>query len=519
MAHAATDPDPQLVTTDRAERAVRARTLLGQAALLGVLADATVRSGPTGLGWTTLIAGLVTTILFLAVSFGERITRERVAWLAVALLAAAMAAWRDAEELRLLNFAATLSALGFAAMSFSGQPSPSLIGARVRDIIRAALNTALDFAGGTIALFRQADAGTVVGARSRAALPALRAAVLTVPLLFVFGSLLSNADPVFASLFNLPDIGLGTIASHLFVFAFFAWLCAGLLRGALAPATRPVPFERLPVTLGVVEIGTSLGALNVLFAAFVGVQARWLFGGAAVVEATTGLTVAEYARRGFFELVAVAALLAPVILITRAAAVDDVTIKRHRALSISLIVLLGAIMASAFSRMALYVSYYGLTTDRLYASVFMGWLAIVFAVMGLTLLRGWGKPFAAVAVIAGLATLGVLNAINPEAMVARSIVARGDVAPRGMDYKYLARLSGDAMPIAAGAVVNAQPSTDACVAARTLYYRATQMAGSEEWNWGAVSGSAAAERLITVPVVQRLCVNENPTNPTLTAPR
>ena len=39
------------------------------------------------------------------------------------------------------------------------------------------------------------------------------------------------------------------------------------------------------------------------------VQLRYLFGGAALVHVTAGLTYAQYARRGFFELVTVAALL------------------------------------------------------------------------------------------------------------------------------------------------------------------------------------------------------------------
>ena len=45
------------------------------------------------------------------------------------------------------------------------------------------------------------------------------------------------------------------------------------------------------------------------------VQFRYLFGGAALVQVSETLTYAEYARRGFFELVAVAALLLPIMLL------------------------------------------------------------------------------------------------------------------------------------------------------------------------------------------------------------
>ena len=509
MAHVAIDLDPELVAAQRGERARRARTIIGQAALLGVLADTTIRDGMWGLGWTTLVAGLVLTIVLVALSVGERITRERAAWLGVAMVFAAASTWRDADTLLVFNFVATMAALTFAAMSFAGTPAASVIGARVRDLVWAGKNATGDAIAGTPGLMRQADVADLVSARSRAAMPALRAAMLTIPLLFVFGSLFAGADPVFASMFSLPDVGVDTIASHVLVGGLCAWVCAGWLRNALARTTHAAPPERMPMTLGSVEISASLGGLVVLFAAFVGVQARWLFGGAAVVEATTGLTVAEYARRGFFELVTVAALLVPVILITRAAAADDATIKRHRALASTLLVLLGAVMISAFLRMALYVGNFGLTVDRLYASVFMAWLAIVVVAMGLTVLRGWEKPFAAIAVISGFATLAALNVSNPEAIVARSIVTRGDAVPGGMDYEYLSRLSGSAMPVAARAIADGKPSKSACRAARHVYHRGTVAAATVggAWNWGDITGARAAERLITFDVQQRLCAN------------
>ena len=46
-----------------------------------------------------------------------------------------------------------------------------------------------------------------------------------------------------------------------------------------------------------------LAALDLLFLVFVLVQFRYLFGGDAVVQVTAGLSYADYARRGFFELV------------------------------------------------------------------------------------------------------------------------------------------------------------------------------------------------------------------------
>ncbi|HEY8176541.1 MAG TPA: DUF4153 domain-containing protein, partial [Gemmatimonadaceae bacterium] len=80
----------------------------------------------------------------------------------------------------------------------------------------------------------------VVRASTAGRSPALRAAALTVPLVLIFGKLLGGADPVFASLFSLPEMDLADIASHVIVAGIFAWLCAGWMRGALLSAgNRP----------------------------------------------------------------------------------------------------------------------------------------------------------------------------------------------------------------------------------------------------------------------------------------
>src|SRR3954451_13472185 len=56
------------------------------------------------------------------------------------------------------------------------------------------------------------------------------------------------------------------------------------------------------------EWALPLGVLDVLFVAFVAVQATVLFGGHRHVLETEGLTYAEYARQGFWQLLWVSAL-------------------------------------------------------------------------------------------------------------------------------------------------------------------------------------------------------------------
>jgi hypothetical protein len=296
--------------------------------------------------------------------------------------------------------------------------------------------------------------------------------------------LLTNADPVFGRFFTVPDLPLDVVVSHIVIPGFFAWVVAGWLRRALlaTPDDRETSSARLPLSLGVTDVTVSLGALNLLFAAFVAVQVQWLFGGEALVLKTTGLTYAEYARRGFAELTGVAALLLPVLLSAHALipAADHRTHARYRRLALPLVLLLGAIMVSAGARMQLYVRFYGLSTDRLYASAFMLWLAIVFAWFTLTVLAARPRPFALGLVSSAYAVLFTLNVLNPDALVARAILAHVDApSARPADLRYVAMLGGDAVPLVVSTLTTPAPTADAatvsdrCAAAERVLKRWT----------------------------------------------
>jgi Domain of unknown function (DUF4153) len=497
-----TDPDTAGTTGGRTRAA---RRIVIDAALLGVLADTTLRNAPDGFGWTLWVGALALVAVNVARWRGLRMTREHTAWLGVAFACAALFAWRDADELRVANVLGTLVAIAMFAMSAAGIPAASILAARLRDVVAAGVYTVFEvLTGASVLLARDAELHALPAVRGGTSWTALRALLLTVPLVLVFTILLSRADPVFAAIFRLPDIDAERVFSHVLLIGAFAWASAGFIRGALLGAGhRVAPAERIPIRLGLVEITASLGAVAVLFTIFVALQIRWLFGGADVVLATTGLTVAEYARRGFFELVAVAVLVLPLILGTRAAVDGERVVRRHRQLSLALIALLAAIMASALLRMRLYVGAFGLTTDRLYATALMVWLAVVFGAMALTELRGRTRAFAAMTVIAGFLTLFGLNAINPDVLVARVNLGRAGDA-QALDYVYLARLSGDATPTVVQALNAAAPSPEACKAVRSLRLRWVRMQNAS-WNLGARRGRESVVDHLSPTVVRRLC--------------
>jgi hypothetical protein len=162
------------------------------------------------------------------------------------------------------------------------------------------------------------------------------------------------------------------------------------------------------------------------------------------------------------------------------------------------------------------VQYYGLTLDRFYPLVFMGWIAIVLVWLALTVLRGRGRPFAAGAVTSGLAILLLLTVLVPDVVVARVNVARAATRVSGglpaLDLRHLTSLGADAAPIAVSAVLSARPSapsldagrspeTDRCSAATQLLRRWGGMGRSRdarEGGWRAWNrGEAMATRIVS----------------------
>lgn len=202
-------------------------------------------------------------------------------------------------------------------------------------------------------------------------------------------------------------------------------------------------------TLGTVEIGVIFGLVNLLFLSFVIVQVPYLFGGMELVQNTPDFKLAEYARRGFGELVAVSAIVLPMLLVSHWLIRKETRTAENlfRALAGVQIVLLFVIMASAVQRLVLLTGNlgYGLTTVRLYPLIFMSWLAIVFVWFGLTVLRGGRQYFAWGALWSAFLILGATHIFNPDEFIVRHNLALMREG-REFDAKYNSGLSRDALP-------------------------------------------------------------------------
>ena len=489
-------------------RAFPVGPLLVAGLLLGIAGDALLRvGGPPGLNMSLWVAAIALSAFLLQRRAGLEMDRERVAWLAITVLFAAGLAWRDSTTLKPIALGCTT--LGFALAGYR------VVAAWVR---RAGLSgyawawaaTALHaWTAAALVLAsaaRSAPRPDIGSARWQRAAGVARGLVIATPLVVVFGALFMSADAVFADLVrNVVRIDVELIATHLFFFSMTAWLATGYLRGfligtELTPLGGSWPEDALPgplpqrPTLGITEVATALAALDLLFLLFVIVQFRYLFGGDTLVQVTPDLTYAQYARRGFFELVFAVFLVVPVLLaadwlLARRQQRDDLMFRALAGVQIGLVL---AITASALLRLRLYHASYGLTEARFYAMVLLIWIGAMLLWLAATVLRGRRHIFAFGALASGLSTIALLFVINPDAIVARTNVSRmasADVSVR-FDVAYATSLSGDAVPVLIDALP-ALPVDVQCPLARQLLRRwpPDQERPIRRWNWSASRAS------------------------------
>ncbi len=461
--------------------------VLGAGAAGGLLGDALLRAMPWGLNVTLCTTALVAAGWAL-------VRRHRLSpgpdapWLALTvLLLGAAFVRRDAAVLAQFDVVALLIALSLGAASLHGERIAAL---QPVDYLRVGATAAGGSIAGGFALIGSDVRWSELPRGGR--LPHLRAValglVIAAPLLVLFGALFAAADTVFnAVLQNLIAFDLDTVVSHTVQFGFWGAVAAGYLRWGLVarPAAWRGPWPDTPGTLGIVPIATALALLDLLFLLFVVVQLRYFFGGAALVEETTGLTYAEYARRGFFELVTASGLVLPVLLgadhLARGA--NPAHVALFRRLAGLLLVLLVVIMASALERMRLYVAAYGLSETRLYATAFMIYLLGVFAWFAWTVLRASERRqrFAFGALVQGFAVLAGLHVLNPDAFIVRTNLAR-PAAERPFDAKYALSLSADAVPPLL-ASLDRLGAADRCAVARGVLARWSGAGDWRSWNW------------------------------------
>ncbi len=397
-------------------------------------------------------------------------------WSAVAVLCQGLLLLRSSTGiLRPLLLLGTLAALSLFLLQRGKVPLGHITLWHCLQVPRVVLGTVL---ARTLTLLRAtAEPASLRGLHALAILGGMALALMA---LAVFILLFALADAGFGRwleglVFELPEF-----APHLLLVLLAAWIASGLL--SLAWQSPELGSRAAPAALHPWTLGVLLATLCPLFLVFAGFQLANLFGAAAETAARSGLTVAEFARQGFFELLASAGLTLGLLTLLSASAPQ----RWYRRFAAVLLACVGIILASAGQRIALYVQSFGLSIDRVVACTFTAWIALGILAFFATVLRQ--RPGAFIACLAGLgiALCLLLAALNPAALVVRSNVAlaRGGQVP--LDSDYLLNLGEDAVP----ALVNALPALDPgtqCLLVPSLLERWAAASDDStdwrEWTW------------------------------------
>ena len=286
--------------------------------------------------------------------------------------------------------------------------------------------------------------------------PYLRGVLIAIPLLLVFGALLASADLIFrtqlTNIFswltveNFADLIFRTI--YICVLAYFM---AGAYIHALTRSTEKKelspdkPF--LSPFLGHVEAFTVLALINLLFLLFIIIQFRYFFAGETNIT-LEGFTYAEYARRGFFELVMVSIIsLGLYYTLNMVTKRSERKIKRiFSVLGALLMLQVGCMLLSAFQRLSLYEAAYGFTTLRTITHVFMIWLGVLLAAAVLMEIFNQFKRLALVLFLILFGFTLTLNLLNMDQFIAQRNIKHA-IAGNRLDANYLVhQLSDDGIP-------------------------------------------------------------------------
>ena len=402
----------------------------------GIAADQALRVGAFGLGATLSLACLALALILVG-----RVQRIEARVLAGA--AVVFAAWLSARASPWLLWPDLAAGFILLATAASLAQRGSLLNMGMADAAARSFQAMLHWIAGApwamrpLTRMRTSFAGVA---------PIARGLLIATPVALVLAALLASADPVFASFLNF-NLDFGRLLTDAFFVLAGALAMAGLLRLA---AAEPVDQVDGPTwRLGAVEGLVVLAVLDSIFAAFAIAQAMAAAGVAGDTLRSAGVTYSEYARSGFFQLLWVAGItLVLLVIFSRITALNQSSSRRaFIVLAEIAIALTLLVVAVASMRLSLYESAYGFTMLRLYSHLFAGWIAVVFLLLaadlgGVLRRRRW---FVGATAVTALALLMALNAVNPEAIVAKLNIDHAASTGK-LDPQYLAELSGDAVP-------------------------------------------------------------------------
>lgn len=261
--------------------------------------------------------------------------------------------------------------------------------------------------------------------------------VIALPILLIAAGLLSSADAVFRKMTTdfmnwiRPDNIFNVVIRVTFLFftsyALTSYLCKRSITEEVKDRRKGEPV--LAITI--------MSLLSLLYLLFSGIQIFGLFLGK--MQLPEGYTYAQYAREGFFQLLAVSILNLILVLMCLS------FFRESRILKVIMTIMslcTFIMIASSVMRMIIYIRYYYLTFLR----IFVLWMLAVLFVMFIGVLINIYResfPLFRYGVVMVTVLYLALSFSHPDYIIARVNIAN---APGG-DFSYLSDLSADAAPV------------------------------------------------------------------------
>ena len=270
--------------------------------------------------------------------------------------------------------------------------------------------------------------------------------LIAVPVVAVLVPLLMFADAAFEGLMDLlPELQWHEILTSALL-GFFA-ACIFYTRGAALhhlPETETETKARKG--LNAITVNTVLFAVSFVYTVYLVSQLAYFAGGFSGIL-PEDYTLAEYARRGFFEMGWICTINLGIISLS----MGLVTAKDKAPLLTKFLCLfLGAVtlflVAAASAKMLLYIGSYGLTRLRVLTEVFMLWLAAVTVAVCIWIFRP-KIPYMKFTVVLALVLCIGLMVVDVDRQVARyNVRAYQSGKLETVDVSHLSGLSDSAVP-------------------------------------------------------------------------
>ena len=286
--------------------------ILFAAGAAGIAGEVLFVDAGWGLGASLWVVGLST--LGLTLKGNWRATQNTFTqFLFIPLFALAIClGWRDALFLKIATVIGLVTTLGLVVQSTQSLYLPQ--GVHVPGLFISGLRSFFGFARYLKSDVDWSSMNYYVDKSTTTSV--FRGVFIALPFLLVFGVLLASADENFGMLLgSMIDINLTKLPGQLISIAFFTVVAGVFLYGSLHKLKeRKQSGGSSQASLSMLEAGIVLGLINLMFATFVLMQMGYLFGGVQYIENVADITLKQYTRRGFFELVTVAAIALPLLM-------------------------------------------------------------------------------------------------------------------------------------------------------------------------------------------------------------